>query len=315
MALPYLNLYIGDIKKDTDLLSPAAFGGYMRLLFKMHESPIRGVVSYTLTQFCRVFGASTIDETISILKEIVDPTYNIVTYLEEGEKYCIVNRRMKRETVISEARREAGKKGAAKTNSKFHQTESSAVDFAAANIPTNGSSNDESKNQQNYNTNTGINNSIGNDNDLKGGVGENANFNNSAHPAGKFIVHEMGRLWLKHNEGYVVDPGEEFHELRAIAEKIAQAAKVDMFDGEGMEIILKAFETLINFAKGHSLYRNYQISQFRKYFNSIATACKNAIQEKQQETTQGKKSIIENAVDAAATAREILQRKREAEQA
>ena len=98
MALPYINLYVGDIKKDTDLLSPAAFGGYVRLLFKMHEATERGEVSYTLPQLSRVFGAATIEETISILTEIVDPSYNICTYIVQGEKHLFINRRMKKET-------------------------------------------------------------------------------------------------------------------------------------------------------------------------------------------------------------------------
>src|ERR1044072_9268059 len=121
IALPYLNLYIGDIMKDTDVLSPAAFGGYVRLLFKLHAASPRGEVHFTLPQLCRVFAAATIEETQEILSEITDPAHNICEYSKKGDKHYFVNRRMKKEALKSEVRSAAGKLGAAKTNAKNRQ--------------------------------------------------------------------------------------------------------------------------------------------------------------------------------------------------
>lgn len=125
MALPYLNLYIGDIMKDTDVLSPGAFGGYVRLLFKLHAAVPRGEVCFTTRQLCRVFGAATIDETTELLSEITDPAHNICEYSKKGEKHYFVNRRMKKEAIKSQVRSEAGKLGAAKINAKNRQNKKS----------------------------------------------------------------------------------------------------------------------------------------------------------------------------------------------
>lgn len=166
MALPYLNLYIGDIMKDTDVLSPAAFGGYVRLLFKLHAAEPRGEVHFTLPQLCRVFAAATLEETQEILNEITDPAHNICDYSKKADKHYFVNRRMKKEAIKSQVRSEAGKLGAAKTNAKNRQNKKIAEQFATTKETTATPSTDTTNVQQNYNINIGINS----DNELKESV-------------------------------------------------------------------------------------------------------------------------------------------------
>lgn len=157
MALPYLNLYIGDIMKDTDVLSPAAFGGYVRLLFKLHAAEPRGEVHFTLPQLCRVFAAATLEETQEILNEITDPAHNICEYSRKNDKHLFVNRRMKKEALKSHVRSEAGKLGAAKTNARNRQNKKVAGQFAVTNEATETPSAEINNTQQNYNSNNSIN--------------------------------------------------------------------------------------------------------------------------------------------------------------
>lgn len=164
MALPYLNLYIGDILKDTDVLSPAAFGGYVRLLFKMHAASPRGEVYFTLPQLCRVFAAATIEETKEILNEITDPAHKICEYSKKGETHYFVNRRMKKETLKSQVKSAAGKLGAAKTNERHRRNKEIAEQVAATKKSTGNESTDSvihpAVDQQNYNINIGNNSEL-----------------------------------------------------------------------------------------------------------------------------------------------------------
>lgn len=151
--------------KDTDVLSPAAFGGYVRLLFKLHAASPRGEVHFTLPQLCRVFAAATMEETQDILSEITDPAHNICEYSKKGDKHYFINRRMKKEALKSEVRSAAGKLGAAKTNAKNRQYKKAAEKLAAAEGEQYIKTEDTTKHQHNYNNNS--NNSDTGDNWLE----------------------------------------------------------------------------------------------------------------------------------------------------
>lgn len=321
MALPYWNVFIGDIHKDTDLLSPATFGGYVRLLFKMHNAQVRGEVTYTLPQLCRVFGAKDIEETVSIVKELTDPSRPegpIVDYKINGDNHFLKNRRMVRETALSKARSEAGKKGAEATNKKTRQNTQVADVFAPANGAASSefaeevvTSNDATNNPANYGIGIGIN--TGNEKG-KEGVGEKEKTTAPiSQGAGVLIVPEMVAIWKKYRQDYVIDPGEDYHEIRSIAEKIATAAKLDGYtEIANVDRIKELFDVLIQFTNTHSLYSTYQLSQVRKYFNQISTACKAAhvkALEQQGGPKNGKKSIIHNNVEAAQGAHDIMAKK------
>jgi uncharacterized protein YdaU (DUF1376 family) len=320
MALPYINLYIGDLKKDTDLLSPAAFGAYMRLmLFHMHESKVRGQVTFSLPQLCRIFGAQDLQQTQELLIEIVNPDFSIVDYDNNGGAHLFKNRRMIRETALSVARSAAGKKGAETTNKKFRQNSKDAEGFATANGAADAvdfaeevdTTNDEAKKQQNYNTNNNINS---NTEEGKEGVGEKETpiVDFYSGPGKVLIVPELKSAWLKLRPDYVFDNSEEPKELREIANKIAQADKIKnlgSIEGTDMKTVDRVkyiFETLVSFSNTHNLYSTFTISQFRKYFNSIAQACK-ASRTKEQATA--KNSPIEKNMANAQGAQDLINRK------
>lgn len=96
----------------ANLLSPAAFGGYIRLILKLSS----GEGYFTLPQLCRVFAAATLEETREILNEIVDS--EILQYTPRDRYHYFVSTEMKKAAQLSQVRSAAGKLGAAKTNSK-----------------------------------------------------------------------------------------------------------------------------------------------------------------------------------------------------
>lgn len=301
MALPYLNLYIGDIMKDTDVLSPAAFGGYVRLLFKLHAATPRGEVCFTLPQLCRVFAAGTLEETVEILREITDPAHNICDYFKKDDRHYFTNRRMKKETAKSMVRSEAGKLGAAKTNAKNKQNKLAAEKFAVAtrmaSATTKDASDALSNDDQNYNNN------IGNNSDSK--IKETAEefFEDKL-----WVVPEMLIVWKQYKPKYISQQEKDFPALRKIAELIAEQENVEMNKPAGVEKIKTVWSGIIAFIQTDKLFKDYQINQVEKYFQAITSkyisSQENGVQEKSV-----KKSTIQNNVDAAQQARDILNRK------
>lgn len=292
MALPYLNLYIGDIMKDTDVLSPAAFGGYVRLLFKLHAADPRGEVHFTLPQLCRVFAAATLEETQEILNEITDPAHNICEYSRKSDKHYFVNRRMKKEALKSQVRSEAGKLGAAKTNAKNRQNKKFAEQFTAAEEEAVTVSNDAIKNQQNYNT--GINNNTGNDDSIKEGPEEN------------FVVPAMLSVWKYYKPKYITQQEKDFPALRKIAMLISREDSLNISDKTDIEQIKTTWGTIVEFLLTDMLFKDYQISQVEKYFQAI---CSKYFSRKEETAGAAKKTTLQNNADAAKQARDILNRK------
>ncbi len=315
MALPYINLYIGDLKKDTDLLSPEAFGGYMRLmLFHMHEAkPVRGEVRYNLPQLCRIFGAKDIEQTISIVNEITDPNFQIVDHEPRDDKYFFRNRRMVREGVISQSRREAGKKGAEATNSKNRQNKKVAENFAAANsaaagatcIPADNTANNSATEGQTYNSNPN-----GNIGEELGGPGEKETPQGPRIDKGEavYVVPELLSIFKKHSPRYIYRQQADMPALRQIAETIAQQENITVTSNQDIERIKGIWEPLVVFILGHKLFKNYQISQVEKYFQAIATEFVNT-NGGNQASVSGKISTIQTNMSSANAAKDIIKNK------
>jgi len=313
MALPYINLYIGDVKKDTDLLSPAAFGAYMRLLlFHMHEAKSRGEVTFNLPQLCRIFGATNNAEALELLQEIVNPEFEVVDFSETDKGYFIRNRRMVRESKVSKARSESGKKGAEATNEKNRQNKKIADEFAAAKAAAKceaiGSANNAAKEGQNYNTNNNINNST--DSDVKEEITAGPKIDNGT---SVFIVPEMLAIFKKHKPKYIYQQEKDFPALRKIAETIADQEGQTIQTNEGIEQIKATWEAIVVFLLTDNLYKNFQLSQVEKYFQSICEKFRNdngdATTGQFKDGKGPKPSAVQNNMSAAQDARDIIKNK------
>jgi hypothetical protein len=70
--LPYLQLYVADLMRDCDHLSLAAFGGWMKILCRMHTAQNRGIVRFTRIQLARLLG-TTADQAGDVLAELLCP--------------------------------------------------------------------------------------------------------------------------------------------------------------------------------------------------------------------------------------------------
>lgn len=333
MALPFIQLYIGDVKKDTDLLSPAAFGAYMRLLmFALHESPTRGEVNYTLPQLRKVFGAETNDEALALLAEFTSPQLKIVDYQETQGAHLIRNRRMVRETNVSKVRSEAGRKGAEKTNSRFAAAKDRHDENFAENLPGGGRSNFSSgngvfsgedaenaenapnigfdaanntanktaKERQNCNSNNSINSNNSKEVN-KGGMGEEEetiSFDETA------VVPRMLTIWKTQKPKYIIRYQDDLKALGTISKIIQKEAGVSILTTQGIEAVLETWQTLVDFILTDNLFTTYQLSQIEKYFTAIASK----FVQWQETGSNGKKSVIQSNMETAAGAVELLKR-------
>lgn len=301
MALPYLNLFIGDIMRDTDVLSPKAFGGYLRLLFKMHAASPRGEVSFTTRQLCRVFGAATIQETIVLLNEITDPAHNICDYVKKGDKHFFVNRRMRKESGKSEARSYAGKLGAQKTNAKNRQNEKIAASFAAAGDASDdasfAASSAVAKNRQKHGSGNGIGNNV--NNKLK------ANSEKTAGP-GIEIVPEMLLIWKRYKPAYLVQRKKDYPALQKIAELITEQEKLNISIEDGCWQLLLIWTAIVEFIASDNFLKDYQINQVERYFQNISSKF---LSNKDTGSRNHQQSTIQNNAEAAQQARNMLNAK------
>lgn len=263
MALPYINLYIGDVTKDCNLLSPAAFGAYMRLLFKMHEATNRGVVSFTLPQLCRVFAAANEQQTLQLVNEITDPAYEICDYEVTEDRHIFTNRRMQRELAVSAARSESGKLGAAKTNAKHKKKTGFADSFAAANT----TANESAKEHQNYNIN--INNSDSN-NSKERSVEENHTTRTEAMELPP--LRHLYTIWKETRPKYIFQEDKDLPALRKIAEVIEGQENCNYITPQGLTKVSAAFKLICDWTNGNAHYRAFNLHQTEKYIQSIILA-------------------------------------------
>ncbi|RYD42738.1 MAG: DUF1376 domain-containing protein [Verrucomicrobiaceae bacterium] len=113
--LPYMQLYVADYLRDTEILSLTAQGAWSRMLCNMWHPDRRGVLTYRLSAIARLLGSSE-PEARGIIDEIDDCKVGNVEW--DGDRVTITSRRMVRDWEKMEADKQAaidaGKKGAAK---------------------------------------------------------------------------------------------------------------------------------------------------------------------------------------------------------
>jgi uncharacterized protein YdaU (DUF1376 family) len=108
---PYIPLYMGDWIQDTDCLSIAAEGAWLRIVFKCWKN--NGMFSATMDVFARVCKVST-PEFASILLEW--ETNNICDIIKgDNGIITVLSRRIRRDKEISASKSENGSKGGSKT--------------------------------------------------------------------------------------------------------------------------------------------------------------------------------------------------------
>jgi hypothetical protein len=131
--MPYLKLFIGDLKKERTFtcLSLAAKGLWLEMLFIMHDSEPRGFLRLSMAQLSRTVGAPE-KEVLACIREMEQ----VGTFSRDEEK-VIFNRRMVRESGISEVRSVAGAAGVAARLNK--QNGSKSDTFADDLLMQNGS--------------------------------------------------------------------------------------------------------------------------------------------------------------------------------
>lgn len=106
---PYIPLYVGDYLKDTRALPLSVRGAWVDMILFMWDAPVRGELIGTIEEVARMIGCdrSEAEFALNLLKQKKTADIDL---LPSGE-FRICNRRMKRETEISEKRSFAGKKG------------------------------------------------------------------------------------------------------------------------------------------------------------------------------------------------------------
>ena len=124
---------------------------------------------------------------------------------------------------------------------------------------------------------------------------------------------ELAAIWkaLPEKKDYVLSKEADYPALRAIGENIAELLNLTDFTGlQAVEEIKRTFLLIVNFMLKDALYKDFQLSQFAKYFNAITSKMKTQHQERKNAAhVNSKTSIIDNNINAAAGAREILAKK------
>jgi hypothetical protein len=135
------------------------------------------------------------------------------------------------------------------------------------------------------------------------GVGEeegNAPIATITPGAGVLIVPELKAIWTKHRKTYQFDQKKDAQPLRQIGEAIARAEAVSAYEMPGIDRIKQIFEAVVVWSLGHNLYKNFQLSQFEKYFQTICDTFKNAKGEKT--------SLIGNNLETSQDAAELIKK-------
>jgi len=104
-----ITLNIGDWERDCNCLKQNSEFALLKLVFKMVETPERGVFIANFRTLCVLFKA-TLDETKEILEDLSMNNILNIEQIEEG-KFKIISRRMVREATLSKIRSEAGEQG------------------------------------------------------------------------------------------------------------------------------------------------------------------------------------------------------------
>lgn len=117
---PYIPLYIGDWDRKCNTLSLEAEGAWLKLTFKLWDSPTRGLLSFCFSQFV-ILCKKPPEKAREIWDELVKS--GVFDLLEsENDNYKIASRRMRREIELSKVRSESGSKGGRPKKAKGNQT-------------------------------------------------------------------------------------------------------------------------------------------------------------------------------------------------
>ena len=104
---PGFYLYVGDLERELQALTAPAQALWTRMLLKMHEAPRRGFLEhssglpFTIAELARLVGV-----TVLGASKILEEMRRVGTFSEVDG--VILNRRMVRDTKLSEIRRQAG---------------------------------------------------------------------------------------------------------------------------------------------------------------------------------------------------------------
>lgn len=258
MSEPYINLYIGDIIRDTSGLSAAAFGAYMKLLFQMHLSKDKGKVVYSSQALCRVTGLDMADIE-EFLNELIDN--NICDYENNGN-HVFVSRRMIRESSISKLRKEIGSKGGKQTQSKSKKL---------------AKPKEEAKTKQN--TGIGIGNGIGINSIKKSSevFKSDENSETKLQTTGTiYLVPAMLNVWRIADPRYPIDKDRDYQPLQEIADFITkqQNEQTTAFAADTFSSIVETWKTLAAFIVEHKLFKSYSLQQMSRHIQGITQAYK-----------------------------------------
>jgi hypothetical protein len=110
---PYIPLYVGDWLKDPklSLCSPATRGIWIDIICRLHELDQGGQITANAQQFARLCRCSDVDIHTAIIEL---QTTNAAEVYERNGIFTVICRRMKRAAELSEKRKQAGSKSAAK---------------------------------------------------------------------------------------------------------------------------------------------------------------------------------------------------------
>ncbi len=124
------------------------------------------------------------------------------------------------------------------------------------------------------------------------------------------IVPEMRNVWLKHRPQYQFDMRNDAQPIRLIAEAIAKGENVSAYTNAGIEKIKEVFEALVVWSLTHNLYRNFQLSQFEKYLQTIFENFRNANDgPANSQTEKPRASVVETNIKAAQGAADLIKNK------
>lgn len=294
---PYIPIYIGDLLKDWGHLPLDVFGAAHKLLYKMWDSKQKGKICLSFASYKMMLGASDSD-TERIILELTrgdDPIFD----REDSNGFIkLINRRMVRESAISEIRSQSGSKGGKTTQSKTEQKNNFDYDLLEKNKSKN-QSNQEAKAKQN--SDNDIDNEYVIDNDIKGGAGGKWSFENSD-PETKAPVALMAKVWMNYQPEYPLMETNDFPALRKIQNSIALIEKFETPMLPHQEsAMLEIWERIASHVSKHNHFARYNLAQVEKYIQSIVQDIKFGAGKGKPAAT----SKVQRAFDAVGEAIEI----------
>jgi hypothetical protein len=107
--LPYIKFYPGDWERDANCLTDNAEYGLFKLTLKLSDADTKGVLNTSFKTLAVMF-KSNVKSAKEVIKELIDNKILNITIISDSN-IQIVSRRLTKEAVISETRKETGSKG------------------------------------------------------------------------------------------------------------------------------------------------------------------------------------------------------------